>query len=172
MQNTQHIKWSELHGIAIVSLSDGKKIGTVEDFYFDPTSQHIIALRVKTGLLGHRILNATAINTVGRDAITTPNEETLQHESNSPQLTGMISGQNLTSYRVMSESGTVVGKIGNLFLTWAEPTAPVLSMLELSGGLLEGLTGKHQDFPANQVLRYGADVIVIPDSVGQQLQTH
>jgi uncharacterized protein YrrD len=172
MQNAQQIKWSELRGIAIVSLSDGKKIGTVDDFYFDPASQRILALRVKTGLLGHRIFSAASINTIGRDAITTPNEETLQHESDSPQLTGSISGENLTSYRVMSENGTVVGKIGNLFLTWTEPTAPMLFMLELSGGLLEGLTGKHQDFPASQVLRYGTDVIVIPDNVGQQLQTH
>jgi uncharacterized protein YrrD len=172
MQNLQQIKWTELRGIAIVSLSDGKKIGTVEDFYFDPKSLGILALRVKTGLLGHRILNTASINTIGRDAITTPNEETLLHESDSPQLTGTISGENLTSYRVMSESGTVVGKIGNLFLAWTEPNAPALSALELTGGLREALTGKHQDFPANQVLRYGADVIVIPDAIGQQLQTH
>ena len=27
-------KWSELHGIAVISVADGKKIGTCDDFYF------------------------------------------------------------------------------------------------------------------------------------------
>jgi len=53
-------KWSELHGIAVVSIADGKKIGTCDDFYFDPSTQSVYALQVKTGLLGHEVRSSLA----------------------------------------------------------------------------------------------------------------
>ena len=37
-------KWSELHGIAVISVADGKKIGTWDDFYFDPITQSVTCI--------------------------------------------------------------------------------------------------------------------------------
>ena len=48
-------KWSELHGIAVISVADGKKIGTCDDFYFDPITQSVYALQVKTGRFGQEL---------------------------------------------------------------------------------------------------------------------
>jgi len=49
-------KWSELHDIAVISVAEGKKIGTCDDFYFDPITQSVYALQVKTGLISHKVL--------------------------------------------------------------------------------------------------------------------
>ncbi|TMC19738.1 MAG: hypothetical protein E6J33_05225, partial [Chloroflexi bacterium] len=115
MENTQETrKWSNLRGQAVVTLSDGKKAGTCDDFYFDPATLQVYALRVKTGLFGHKLLLVTDIKGIGVDAITTANEERLRKESDDKRLSTLIPGQDLLSYRVMSASGTLLGTIGNV----------------------------------------------------------
>lgn len=162
-------KWSDLHGLAVVSLADGKKIGTCDDFYFETDTQRVYALRVKTGMLGHKVLPVAAIGTIGQDAITTANEEGLRSESEDKSLSSLGAGQNLHSYKVMSASGTAIGTIGNVVLQTEPPTALCITAFELAGGLREHLGGAYPTFAASQVLRYGQDMLVIPDEVAQSL---
>ena len=171
MENTQETrKWSNLRGQAVVTLSDGKKAGTCDDFYFDPATQQVYALRVKTGLFGHKLLLVTDIKGIGEDAITTANEDRLRKESDDKRLSTLIPGQDLLSYRVMSASGTLLGTIGNVVLATGTPTTLRLTAFELSGGLREHLSKRYLTFPAEQVVSYGADVLVIPDEVARSLQ--
>src|SRR5436305_15340461 len=98
MENTQETrKWSDLRGLALVTLYDGKKAGTCDDFYFDPATQQVYALRVKSGLFDHKVLLVTEINGIGDDAITTANEESLRKESEDKRLSKLILGQDLLS---------------------------------------------------------------------------
>ncbi|MFL5664089.1 MAG: PRC-barrel domain-containing protein [Ktedonobacteraceae bacterium] len=162
-------KWSDLRGIAVVSLSDGRKVGTCDDFYFDLTTHRVHALGVKTGVFGHKILLATSISAIGRDAITTPNEEGLRSKLKDGQVPKLASGEALRLYRVMSASGVVVGTVGNVLLDSGTPAALSIAAFELAGGLREKLGGHYPTFPASQVLRYGQDVLVVPDELAQTL---
>ena len=162
-------KWSELRGIAVVSLADGRKIGSCDDFYFDPTSQSIYALQVKTGLFGHKVLPVSYISSFGQDAITIASEEGLRSKAEDKQVATLPSGQSLHSYRVMSASGTLIGTIGDILLDTSTPTALKITAFELSRSLRERLGGRHPTFPGSQVIRFGEDVLVIPDEVAQSL---
>lgn len=170
MDNNQAtIRWSELAGIAVVSLADGKKVGTVDDFYFDPANSTIYALRVKTGMFGHKALKVANINGIGQHAITTANEELISKESEEPKLSSFLLGRNLLSYKILSAGGTIVGTVGNVLLDTSVPTAPRIVAFELSGGLRERLGGRYPTFGSNQVMRYGRDVLVVSDEVAQSL---
>ena len=170
MENLQALRrWSALHGIAVVAILNGKKIGTCDDFYFEPQTQRIYALRVKTGLLGHKVMPVSSINTIGQDAITLPNEGALRNESDDARLTTLIPGEALRQYRVMSTGGTLVGTLRNVLLDTSTPNGLRVAAFELSGGLREQLSGKYPTFPASQVVSYGRDVLVIPDEVAQSL---
>lgn len=170
MENHQALtKWSALHGLAVVALSNGKKIGSCEDFYFEPQTQRIYALRVKTGLLGHKVIPVASINTIGQDAITLPTEEAMRNESDDARIATLISGEALHHYRVMSTGGTLVGTLRNVLLDTSTPNGLRVAAFELSGGLREQLSGKYPTFPASQVVSYGQDVLVIPDEVAQSL---
>jgi uncharacterized protein YrrD len=162
-------KWSELHGIAVVSLADGKKIGTCDDFYFDPVTQSVYALRVKTSLFGHKVLPVAYISTFGQDAITIASEEGLRSKSEDERVAALPSAQSLHSYKVMSASGTVVGTVGNVLLDTSTPTALKIAAFELARSLREHVSGRYPTFPATQVVRYGEDVLVISDEVVQSL---
>src|SRR5579872_2185275 len=77
-------RWSELKNLAVVAIDNGSKVGTLEDFYFDPSANpaanSIRGFRVKTGMFSHRALPASAINAVGTDAVTFDREDMLLHE--------------------------------------------------------------------------------------------
>src|SRR5258708_40020003 len=109
-------KWSELHGIAVISVADGKKIGTCEDFYFDPITQSVYALQVKTGLFGHKVLPVSYISTFGQDAITIASEEALRSKPEVERVATLPSGQSLHSSTRMSPSGTLLGTVGHVLL--------------------------------------------------------
>lgn len=171
MEQSQVIrKWSELQGIAVVSLADGKKVGTCDDFYFEPRTQEVYALRVKTGLLSHKMLPVASISAIGKDAVTTVNEGELRGESEGEPVVTALAGQNLHKYRVLSESGNLVGTIGNILFDVTTPTKPQIAAFELAGGLRELLGRRYPTFPAAQVVSYGQDVLVIPDAIAQTLK--
>ncbi|GHO67070.1 hypothetical protein KSC_059620 [Ktedonobacter sp. SOSP1-52] len=171
MQTPANIrKWTELKGIAAVSLDTGKKVGTIEDFYFEPQTSAIYAFQVKTGLFGHHALPLAHIKAIGVDAITFDSEKNLAKEEKGSHLATLPLASVLNQYRVLSEGGTVVGTIGNILLDVVDPTQVRLAGFELAGGLREKLSGHHHMFGANQVASYGHDVIVIPDAVAQTFQ--
>ncbi len=164
-------KWTELSGLAVVSLDDGRKIGTCDDFYFEPGTQHLYALRVKTGLLSHKLLLVSSINTIGRDAVTTEKEEQLRDESELKNAPGtIIPGRDLNDYKIMSVSGNLIGTLGNVILDISLPREVRLVTYELAGNLLTRLGGHYATFPASRVIRYGQDVLVIPDDVAETLK--
>ena len=171
MQNPEMTKnWSNLRGIALVTIDGGTKEGTLDDFYFDPQTAGIRALRVKTGLFGHRALLASSINAIGADAITFAQEEMLIDEKSDALLPNMPLGTDLLNYKVLTEGGTVIGSISDIVLDVGNPTRLSVVAYELPSGLRNRLIGRHPTFAASQVVRYGRDVIVIPDAVAQALQ--
>ncbi len=162
-------KWSDIQGLAVIDLKTGKKVGTIEDFYFEPTSSAIRGLLVKTGLLGRRVLLSSAINAIGLDAVTFNDESNLVKEHDD-QLAGTAAGRGLLAYRVLSEGGNVVGTIGNVIINVSTPTATLVEAFELAGNILERFSKRVASFSAKQVARYGHDVLVIPDDVAQSLR--
>ncbi len=172
MENSETGKrWSELHNLAIVTIDSGKKVGTLEDFYFEPRTNEVYALYVKTGTFGHRALRCTSLNAIGTDAITFADESNLIEEKADALLATLPLGRALLTYKVLSEGGTVVGAVGNVVLDTSTPGNLRVVAFELAGGLRNRLSGHYPSFSASQVVRYGSDVLVIPDSVALPLTT-
>ena len=168
MDNTQPtVKWTEIRGKAVVSLENGKKVGTCDDFYFEPQTHEVYALRVKTGMFSHQILVAARVNSVGQDAITIANEAALQSQSEDKKIATLPQGESMLAYKVLSASGTLIGTVGNILLYTNTPSTLQVAAFELSGGLREKLGGHYPTFAASQVLSYGKDVLVIPDDLAQ-----
>ena len=166
-------KWTELNGLAVVAIANGSKVGTLDDFYFDPSANpaanSIRGFRVKTGMFSHRVLSTGDINAIGLDAVTIDDEEMLHHEKDEAEFSTLPLGQSLLNYKVLSEGGTFIGNIGNMLLDITTPNALHIYAFELSGGLRSRISGHYSTFYAQQVVRYGQDVIVIPDAIGTEL---
>src|SRR3989440_9000358 len=127
-------KWTEIRGLAVVALDTGLKAGTVDDFYFETESNNVRGLRVKTGLSGYKELPTNGISAIGRDAITTANQERVIEESHDGRIPTLPLGHSLLSCRVMSESGDLIGAAGNIILSTHPPIALRVVAFELAGG--------------------------------------
>jgi uncharacterized protein YrrD len=162
-------KWSDIAGLAAVAIDTGKKVGTIDDFLFDPQSGIIHAFQVKTGLFGHHLLPTSTVNGLGEHAVTFSNEDALLKESDKGLATYPF-GKELQNYRVLSQGGTLVGTIRNILIEISSPGNIQIAALELTGGLRERLTGHYPTLAADKIMHYGHDVVVISDTVAQSLE--
>ena len=105
-------------------------------------------------------LAASAISTIEQIAVTVASEEMLIDESNGGDLTDLPRGNNLLTYRVMSESGTSLGTIENILLATYPPVALRIAAFQLAGGKI---------FSAKEVTSYGRGEIYILDKVAKKL---
>lgn len=160
--NTGVRRWSDLRGLDVMIPSEGKKAGTVEDFYFDPESSEIYALRVKVGLAGYRALTSNAINTIESNKITIANPQMIIDERHDGRLPVLRLGNSLPSYKVVSEGGTDVGTVGSILLATDPPVALHITGFEMAGR-------RNRTFSAHEIISYGHDVITILDQVAKKL---
>jgi uncharacterized protein YrrD len=152
--------WFELRGLPVTIPGEGRRVGTVDDFYYKDGTNAIYALRVKTGLSGFKALSASAISTIVQNAVTVASEQMLIDESNGGDLTEFPLGSNLLTYNVLSESGTSLGTVGNILLATNPPVALRIAAFQLAGG---------KTFSANEVTSYGKGEIYILDKVARRL---
>jgi uncharacterized protein YrrD len=152
--------WFDLRGLPVTIPSEGRSAGTIDDFYYQAGSNAIYALRVKSGLSGFKALTVSAIGTIARNAVTVASEEMLIDESNGGDLTDLPQGNNLLSYRVLSESGNSLGTIENILLATNPPVALRIAAFQLVGGKI---------FSAEEVTSYGRGELFILDKVAKRL---
>ena len=152
--------WFDLRGLPVNIPSEGRSVGTVDDFYYKVGTNAIYALRIKTGLSGYMALAASAISTIDKNAVTIASQEMLIDESNGGDLTELPLGNNLPGYHVLSESGTSLGTIENILLATYPPVALRIAAFQLAGG---------KTFSAEEVTAYGRSELYILDKVAKRL---
>ena len=152
--------WLDLRGLPVTIPSEGRRVGIVDDFYYKEGTNAVYALRVKTGLSGFKALAASAISTIDLRAVTVANEQTLIDESNGGDLTRLPLGNNLLGYKVLSESGTLLGSVGDILLATYPPVALHIAAFRLAGG---------RTFSAEEVTSYGKGIMYILDKAAKRL---
>lgn len=128
---SEFLYWDDLFDSPVKIAGQGRQAGSVEDFYYDPTTQAIPALRVKTALHGWRVLLSSAIESIESDGVTVANEQMLIDEANAGHLSQLPLGHQLIGYRLVSERGREIGTVSNLLLGIVPPAALRISALEI-----------------------------------------
>jgi uncharacterized protein YrrD len=152
--------WFDLRGLPVKIHSEGRSVGTVDDFYYQADTNAISALRIKTGLSGFKVLAASAINSIDQNAVTIASQEMLIDESNSGDITELPLGNNLPGYSVLSESGTSLGTIEGVLLATYPPVALRISAFQL---------GRGKTFSAMEVTKFGRNELYILDKAAKRL---
>lgn len=160
--NTGIMRWMEMRGLPVVIAGQGRKAGRVDDFYFQPGTNAIYALRIDTGILGHRALTTNAIQSIERDAVVIANENMIIAEGHGGQLSQYPQGHELIGYKVRSERGEDLGTVGNVLLAISPANALRIAAFELAGG-------RRGTFSANEITNYDRDVITIIKQAAKRL---
>lgn len=128
---SEFMYWNDLRGKPINIAGQGRQAGVVEDFYYEPESQSVNALRVKVSLSDSHILLSSAIASIERDGITIANENMLISEANAGPIYQLPLGNQLVGSRIVNAQGRALGAVRNLLLGVNPPVALRISALEL-----------------------------------------
>jgi uncharacterized protein YrrD len=163
------IKASELKGRAVVSLTQAEKIGTVASVILDPAASRVAGLTVRTGILGGpKILRSSDIRSLGIDAVTIHDSSLLHDDTGEvPELKDLPTLDDMIEMKIISESGQLLGTLGNVEI---DPDQYQITRYELSGTLWDQLKHSNRTFDAVPGLRFGKQLLVVPDTIGVALQ--
>lgn len=156
------MKASRLSGIAIVSIADGTKEGTVRDVVLEPNRRRVVALTIRpTGGRNDKLVPVKEIHSAGRDAITIPNTDVLKEE-HPVRGDGEVYLSELKGTKALADTGEVVGTISEVEI---DPNSFAILGYELTTGVWSGLTGSRKRLPADERVHYGRDVLIVRESM-------
>jgi len=161
----------QIKGIAVVSIADGTKLGTVDEVYVDPSDRRVVGFTLHSGgggfLSRHRhdgLIDVSDIHSLGADALTLDDASKVQDDAPKARDAGLLSIDELVKRKVVTENGTYVGQIATVEF---DETDFRLAQIEVSPGFFK--SNKH--VPSNLVRSLGGDVVIVADEVVSDVET-
>ncbi len=156
--NTKHLK-----GLAVISIADGEKLGTVEGIYLDPTAKRIVGFAVKHGgglfAAGeHELIDIDDVHALGQDALTLADKGAVRGDQTRARLDQIVELDDLLKRKAVTEGGTFVGQVAGVEV---DETSFRIEDLEVSQGFFK----TNKLVPVGQIVSIGHDLIVVADAV-------
>lgn len=134
----------DLIGKTIVSVEDGRRIGTVRDVYLDPDLQWLAGIHLgKEGLISRKslLIPRQAVAVFGVDYVLTTHSDAVSDEKQLPEAESWLRLDHLEGREVDTTGGTKIGVIGDVLLDeQARIIAFSLSRVFVEGPVAESRT--------------------------------
>jgi uncharacterized protein YrrD len=151
-------KSADILRLPVISISEGKQVGTVKDLVIDAAQGAVVALVVDDGTwyLGAKVLPFNAITGLGESAVTVEAASNLIPVATVPRLEQLISvGVKVIGTRTLTRSGHMGGKVVEITL---DETG------RISSCEIEENIGDRSQISVQQIVTFGKDVLIISDS--------
>ena len=152
-------KSADILRLPVISISEGKQIGTVKDLVIDASQGAVVALVIDDGswYLGAKLLPFNAITGLGESAVTVEAANILLPVTAIPRLEQLMSaGVKVIGTRTLTRSGHMGGKVVELSI---DETGHI-SFCEVEENI-----GERIQIPTQQIVTFGKDVLIVSDSV-------
>ncbi|KYZ77186.1 photosystem reaction center subunit H [Anaerosporomusa subterranea] len=147
-------KSCEIIGLTVVSIQEGKELGTVNQLVIDAAAGRVAALLIDDGkwYLGAKALPFSAISGLGEYAVT------INTEADIMSVTPSSTFDNLLFQNANVVGALALTRVGNISGTVAE------IVIDADGKIVECLieeAGETRSLSAQRVITYGKDVLII-----------
>lgn len=150
----------KLKGMAVVSFTEGAKLGQVDAPLFDPATLQLRAFQVK-GEGQTFIVPLDLVRTIGTDAVMVESSQATQTASKGGEFGNLVEFSALKQLKVVDAAGTFVGTLQDLELD--PTTGRALHIVVHKGGML-GLGGQTTTIEAAAIRGVGADIITVAEA--------
>ena len=153
-----------LKGIAVVSIDEGEKVGTVDDTIFDLEKKKVTAFRLaRSGVFRseRNFITMDDVYSIGPDAVMIQNREKLHRTKSKYDYSGNPGLSQLTSLRVVTEDGAYVGNLATIHF---DRKSGIITEFDVSGESIFSVLRRNKEIPANHIVSIGNDVLVVPNS--------
>jgi sporulation protein YlmC with PRC-barrel domain len=154
---------SKLKGMAVVSLAEGTKLGTVARPLIDLAALRLVALQVK-GDSGTFVIPFEQVRQVGTDAITVASSQVTQIPGTDSAATALLDLDQIGKLKVVDQAGTLLGTVAQLTIDAA--SGQISHLGAHKGGML-GMGGTTTPIPAQAILSVGPDLLTVDMGAAQ-----
>ena len=151
-------KSADILRLPVISISEGKQVGTVKDLIIDAALGSVVALVIDDGswYLGAKVLPFSSIIGLGDSAVMVENTNALMPVSSAPRLEQLMSAAvRVIGTRTLTRSGFMGGKVVELFID--ESGRIVVCEVEEN-------IGERIQITAQQIITFGKDVLIITEA--------
>jgi uncharacterized protein YrrD len=154
------MKASRIRDMAVVSIEDAEKIGTVHDLLVNPDGQRVVALLVKTGK-GQEpsVVPVDEIASIGRDAITIHDSRGVATDLALEE--GTVHFGRLLGTKVLTRSGDLLGTVAEVEV---DSSSFAIVGYELSTGTVSDVIGNRKKLASYDGVHYGKDILMVRDT--------
>ncbi len=154
---------AELTGLAVVTLAGGERLGRLADILFDAQTGRVAGFLVNIGglHLHPRFLPVASVQSLGTDALTVTGADALSDRAPAPDDAAALSAKGLQGRPVLSEAGSVLGKV---FDTVLDTDALSVPALLLATGILDNALHGKPHLPLALIRAVGPDSLVVANA--------
>ena len=152
-------KSADILRLPVISISEGKQVGTVKDLVIDASQGAVVALVVDDGswYLGAKVLPFNAITGLGESAVTVEGTSNLIPVSTLPRIEQlMAAGVKVIGTRTLTRAGQMGGKVVEISI---DETGRINTCE------VEESIGERILIPVQQIVTFGKDVLIISEAV-------
>lgn len=148
----------DILGLAVISLTEGKELGTIKDIVINPVGGSIAALIVDDGkwYLGAKLLPFAAISGLGEYAITIENSANIINVSAAPELESLlISDVKVIGTKALTKAGRIQGKVTEIIID---------NDGKIATCEIEETNGEITQLSAQRVMTFGKEVLIVTEA--------
>jgi len=154
----------KLKGMAIVSVSEGSRLGRVDDVLINTSGIQIGALKIAHD--GQQfMIPFNLIKSIGSDAITVESSQVTQAEGSAAGA--MVSLRDFKKLKMVDESGTLLGMLSSV--DFDQQSGKLVQLSVHKGGML-GLGGTTTAVDTSQVRGIGREVVTVSAEAAATVQ--
>lgn len=149
-------KSMEILGLSIISIGEGKELGTAKDMVIDAAKGEVAAIVVEDGkwYLGAKILPFNMIQGIGEYALTIENSSTVVPLASLEGIISLLEADvRVKGTKVLTKDGKMQGEVTELLID--EQSG------KIAGCEIKLVNGDADNISAEQVITFGKDVLVI-----------
>lgn len=162
-------KSKQFPGLPVVSLAEGRQIGTVKDLVINPSTRAVAALIIETGAWRkeQRFIPYQRIHSVGDDAITIHRSSNVEKGTSLPEIMQLLKERvTLTGSRLLTPGGQVLGRVEEYYV---DVKSGQIVGLEISGGQLGSLLKGRAFLDSNLVETIGPRLIICREEARENM---
>jgi uncharacterized protein YrrD len=146
---------------AVLSLATGNRLGTVLEPYLDPVNGSLIGVTVTTEQGKIAVLDYKNIHNFGSDALMALSDDSVKVVEEQP-FQAWPNSNELIGTKLITQSGTLLGKIADIFVT---ASSPPIVIYEIRESVFDKILGRQIFIPASlgHALSNDRQRLVVPD---------
>ena len=152
----------QIAGLAVISIADGTKVGTIDQVYVDPIAKRIVGFAIKPegarlGADAPNLIDVDDVHALGHDALTLNDTNAVRGDRTRSAMAALVEVDELTKRKVVTEGGTLVGQVAGVEF---DERSFGMTQIEVSPGYFK--SNKH--VATNQIVSVG-EMVIVADSV-------